>query len=112
MTMVHVAGVSIVVMAVLVASVWAGDPGHTTDSLDEVKARVEAKKAILVNVREQAEWNRGHIRGAVLIPYEQAARLGEGRDDSLGEGQAARGFAEGFDDLLPLCLREPLLVGR
>ena len=54
--------------AILVASVWAGDQGHTTDPLDQVNVKVEAKKANLVDVREQAEWDRGYIQGAVLIP--------------------------------------------
>ncbi len=61
-------GASVVLAAVLVASARAVDKGHTTDPIDEVKAKVEAKKAILVDVREQKEWDGGHIKDAVLIP--------------------------------------------
>src|SRR5262245_1962671 len=45
--------------------------GHTTEPLDQIKAKVDAGKAILVDVREQNEWDRGHIRGAVLLPLSQ-----------------------------------------
>ncbi|MEX0717543.1 MAG: rhodanese-like domain-containing protein [Planctomycetaceae bacterium] len=41
---------------------------HTGDSLATVKANVEAKKAVLVDVREKAEWDRGHVEGAVFLP--------------------------------------------
>ncbi len=32
---------------------------HTTDSLEKVKEQLAAKKAILVDVREQVEWDAG-----------------------------------------------------
>jgi phage shock protein E len=41
---------------------------HTKDSLDAVKDSVKAGKAIIVDVREQAEWDAGHLKGAILIP--------------------------------------------
>jgi phage shock protein E len=41
---------------------------HTTDTLDTVKKRLEEKKAILIDVREQAEWDSGHLRDAKLLP--------------------------------------------
>ena len=44
------------------------DEGHSDEPLDQVKAKVEAKQAILVDVREQKEWDRGHIKGALLVP--------------------------------------------
>ncbi len=49
----------------------AGDVEYTTDPLDQVLAAVTSKKAILVDVREQREWDRGHIKGAILIPLSQ-----------------------------------------
>ena len=41
---------------------------HTKDSLDTVKQAVAEKKAILVDVREEDEWQAGHIAGARLVP--------------------------------------------
>jgi len=41
---------------------------HTKDSLAAVKENVEAGKAIIVDVREQNEWDAGHLKGAVLLP--------------------------------------------
>jgi phage shock protein E len=42
---------------------------HTTDSLDSVKERVAEKKAVLVDVRDLVEWNSGHIKDAVHLPF-------------------------------------------
>ncbi|HEY2841613.1 MAG TPA: rhodanese-like domain-containing protein, partial [Pirellulales bacterium] len=47
-------------------NVWAID--HTKEPLDKIKQQVEEKKAVLVDVREQGEWDKGHVDGAVLIP--------------------------------------------
>ena len=44
---------------------------HTKDSLETVKERVKAEKAILVDVRELVEWNAGHIQRAVLLPWRE-----------------------------------------
>jgi phage shock protein E len=41
---------------------------HTKDSLDDVKKNITDNKAVLVDVREQAEWEDGHLDGAVLVP--------------------------------------------
>ena len=51
------------------AGAWDGE--HTTDPLDKVLADVQAHKAVLVDAREHAEWNRGHIKGAALIPLSE-----------------------------------------
>lgn len=40
----------------------------TKDSLEVVKQNVEKKKAVLVDVRSEEEWNKGHIEGAVFLP--------------------------------------------
>jgi phage shock protein E len=42
---------------------------HTKDTLEEVKKRVEDKKAVLVDVRELVEWNKGRVAGAVHLPW-------------------------------------------
>lgn len=41
---------------------------HTTDKPADVKKAVAEKKAILVDVREAAEWADGHLKDAVHIP--------------------------------------------
>jgi phage shock protein E len=44
------------------------DLAHTKDSLDAVKENVKAGKAVIVDVREQGEWDAGHLKGAILAP--------------------------------------------
>lgn len=43
-------------------------PEHTKDSLDTVKKSVAAGKAIVLDVREQKEWDEGHLAIAILMP--------------------------------------------
>jgi rhodanese-related sulfurtransferase len=50
---------------------------HTRDSLDTVKKMIASKKAILLDVREQAEWDEGHIKDAVFLPL---SKLRKGAD--------------------------------
>jgi len=48
---------------------WAEEPlTHTKDSFDTVKENVKSGKAVIVDVREQDEWDAGHLKGAVLMP--------------------------------------------
>ncbi len=47
-------------------SLFATD--HTTDSLELVQKNLAEKKAVLVDVRELAEWNKGHLKDAQLQP--------------------------------------------
>jgi rhodanese-related sulfurtransferase len=42
---------------------------HTKDSLKEVQEQLAAKKAVLVDVRDLVEWNDGHVKGAVFLPW-------------------------------------------
>lgn len=42
--------------------------GHTTDSLAKVKRQVTKAKAILLDVREQSEWDEGHLKLSNLLP--------------------------------------------
>ena len=41
---------------------------HTQDSLDTVKENLKAGKAVLLDVREQNEWDAGHLKAARLVP--------------------------------------------
>ena len=43
-------------------------PTHTTDSLDEVKKALADGTAVLIDVREQGEWDAGHLTTAKLLP--------------------------------------------
>ena len=60
-------------------------PAHTKDSLDTIQERLANNEAILLDVREQDEWDLGHLKDAVLAPL---SVLEEGAGD------------EGFDALL------------
>jgi len=40
----------------------------TKDSLEVVKKNVAGKKAVLVDVRSQEEWDQGHIEGSIFLP--------------------------------------------
>jgi rhodanese-related sulfurtransferase len=57
------------------------DLTHTKDSLETVKSNFKEGKAVIVDVREQGEWDAGHLKGAVLMPMsklrkeDQAAEL-------------------------------------
>lgn len=42
---------------------------HTKDTLETVRENIDQKKAVLIDVRDLVEWNAGHIRGAVLLPW-------------------------------------------
>ena len=50
----------------LAAPLYAAD--HTTDSLAVVKKNLAEKKALLIDVREVREWNKGHLEDAQLQP--------------------------------------------
>lgn len=51
-----------------VSAKLADDGDYTSDSLSQVLAKVQASTAVLVDVREPAEWERGHLEGASLLP--------------------------------------------
>jgi len=47
---------------------------HTKDSLDQVQENLANKQAVLVDVREKAEWDRGHLQGAQFLPLSELKR--------------------------------------
>src|SRR4051812_38997545 len=53
-------------LAVTLSAAWAAE--HTKDTPQEVKKAVADGKAVLLDVREQPEWDAGHIKGASLLP--------------------------------------------
>ncbi len=48
---------------------------HTEDSLDTVKKNLTEKKAVLIDVREGAEWKRGHLQAAQLVPLSDLRKM-------------------------------------
>lgn len=58
--------------AFVVASVPAAE--HTRDTLDMVKKSLASGKAALLDVREQGEWDDGHLRDAVLLPLSKISK--------------------------------------
>ncbi len=56
-----------------------GDPSQIRRAtVEETKALRESGNGVIVDVRDDASWNRAHIAGAVHIPLDQLAqRLGE-----------------------------------
>jgi rhodanese-related sulfurtransferase len=55
---------------------------HTKDSLETVKKTLSDGKAILVDVREQSEWDDGHLKDAKLLPL---SKLKDAKADDLKE---------------------------
>jgi phage shock protein E len=47
---------------------------HTKDSFDKVKLNLAQKQAILLDVREQNEWDRGHLQDAQLLSLSELKR--------------------------------------
>lgn len=47
---------------------------HTKEPIADVQKRIADKKAILVDVREQKEWDEGHVEGAVLVPLSELTK--------------------------------------
>jgi len=41
---------------------------HTKDTLEKVKTSLKDKKAIILDVREQSEWDAGHLKDAQFLP--------------------------------------------
>jgi len=55
-----------VIVAVASTGIFAAE--NTKESLETVKANIEKKKAVLVDVREKSEWDKGHVQGAIFLP--------------------------------------------
>ena len=66
---------SVLMFTVAVAFVSAAHAAEP--SLAEVKKSVQAGQAVLVDVREEAEWDNGHIAGAIHLPV---GELSDGTD--------------------------------
>lgn len=63
----------VVLLAALVLAGCGGTPaqdasGYQQISQEEAKARMDAGQGVVLDVREQSEYDSGHIPGAVLLP--------------------------------------------
>lgn len=58
----------IVVLTGLTMVCLANAQEHTKDSLEQVKKALADKKAVLIDVREKAEWDKGNLKDAKLVP--------------------------------------------
>lgn len=70
-----------------VSAASAQEVDYTTEPLDKIKAKVESKKAILADVREPREWDKGHLKDAVLLPL---SRLSEWERDGISASDKAK----------------------
>jgi phage shock protein E len=52
----------------------------TKDSLEVVKKNVAENKAVLVDVRSQEEWNKGHIEGSIFLPVTSLRKGGDAKE--------------------------------
>ena len=43
-------------------------PKHTTDSFEQIQNRIAKNEAVLVDVREEFEWEDGHLQSAIFLP--------------------------------------------
>lgn len=61
---------SIMIALAVFAGIGRSAPAadHTKDTPDTVKKALAEKKAILLDVREQNEWNEGHLKDARFVP--------------------------------------------
>ena len=101
---------AIAILLILIGSSFA----FTDISVDEVKAKIDAKEEIfLLDVREPSEFEGGHISGAINLPWnsgvlqEKYATLPKDKPlivicQSGGRSAAASAFLEekGFDQVL------------
>lgn len=67
-----------VIVAVICARGEAAE--HTKDSLKKVRESIEKKKAVLVDVREESEWDEGHIRDARHLPLSWLAKSPDAKE--------------------------------
>lgn len=68
------AAITSVSMISAYAATAADAPVHTSDSLETVKSSVDSGKAVLLDVREKAEWENGHLKDAKFLPMSELTK--------------------------------------
>jgi rhodanese-related sulfurtransferase len=58
----------LVTLALLAPGSSRANVEFTKDSLEAVRKNVAEKKAVLVDVRSQEEWDKGHLEGSLFVP--------------------------------------------
>jgi phage shock protein E len=81
--MLRTLGAGFLMLAVALVAIAQEPPMHTKDSLEVVKRNLKAGKAILIDVREQGEWDDGHLQAAKLIPLSKLKKKDSDIDDLL-----------------------------
>lgn len=63
-------GLVLFLLVLVVPATAAEEPevSHTRESLEAIKKALAEKKGRMVDVREREEWDRGHLREALLVP--------------------------------------------
>ncbi|MBX3437385.1 MAG: rhodanese-like domain-containing protein [Planctomycetaceae bacterium] len=74
MKSIRIAGLGVLLSDAIFGSA-GGAAEHTQDSLTKVQESLAQETAVLVDVREQSEWDQGHLDGAKLLPL---SRLQDG----------------------------------
>ncbi len=82
---VGMSGLGVMIMLGVVVAVRGAQ--HSAEPLSQVKTSVQAKHAVLVDVREKSEWDRGHLEGALLIPL---SLLTEWEQNGIPQAQRAK----------------------
>ena len=57
-----------IVLCAMVLLGGCGENGYQQISQDEAKEMMDSQEVVILDVREQDEFDRGHIAGAVLLP--------------------------------------------
>jgi phage shock protein E len=69
---------ALTVIAAMLA-LFAGRAGlaiePTSDSMDTIKQRLARREAVLIDVRDKAEWDRGHLSDALWFPLGDLRKL-------------------------------------
>ncbi|MCE9554626.1 MAG: rhodanese-like domain-containing protein [Planctomycetes bacterium] len=84
------ARMSLLALAVALLAGQSAQAQHTADSIDQVEKNLTAHKAVLLDVREEGETDKGYIDGALLVPLSM-----------LQEGKQTDGFAQVLAQRLP-----------
>ena len=63
---------------------------HTKDSVAVVKENLKKKQAVLVDVREPAEWKEGHLAAAISVPL-----------SALKKGADSEALAKALEQQIP-----------
>lgn len=60
-----------VISGVVSFGLFASAADHTKDKVEDVKKAVESMEAILIDVREESEWQDGHLVAAKHLPLSE-----------------------------------------